>query len=328
MYSDKAAMNQEILDRRLHVTGHRTYSGFGVSAPASDFLFSYAGREVESATGLSYNRARFYDPAVGRFVSEDPIGFDAGDANLYRYVGNEPTSSTDPSGLVKLPPGVREVVNVGDVYEMVLKNGKRLKLRNGRFIDSCVTINMLDELTDVSKDTIKHLKHLEDTSGVALSIRYNAFGMPDFSGWFKKSVEIVNPAASNYADQAWKALRLKHRKLYDELWPKARDYVWHHAGGNEMQLVDKKLHQAFAHTGPQAIWKQLGGIGIVMVIPGYEAFREGRISDGCRNTGWGWLPHTWFSYAITGFWSGLYEWEKSEGDAFAERVREKYGTKH
>jgi hypothetical protein len=158
-------------------------------------------------------------------------------------VGNEATSSTDPSGLAKLPRGVLEVVNVGDVYEMVLKNGKRLKIRNGRFIDSCVTVNMLDELTGVSKDTIKYLKHLEDTSGVALSIRYNAFG-------------------------------------------------------------------------------------IVMVIPGYEAFQEGRISDGCRNTAWGWIPHTWFSYAITGFWSGLYEWEKSEGDAFAERVREKYGTKH
>jgi len=31
--------------------------------------------------------------------SQDPIGFDAGDANLYRYVGNHPTNATDPSGL-------------------------------------------------------------------------------------------------------------------------------------------------------------------------------------------------------------------------------------
>lgn len=40
-----------------------------------------------------------YDPRVGRFLSEDPIGFGAGDANLYRYVFNSPTNATDPSGL-------------------------------------------------------------------------------------------------------------------------------------------------------------------------------------------------------------------------------------
>ncbi|NQT12929.1 MAG: hypothetical protein HQ582_09275, partial [Planctomycetes bacterium] len=41
----------------------------------------------------------WYDPDVGRFVSEDPISFAAGDANLYRYVGNSPVIYVDPSGL-------------------------------------------------------------------------------------------------------------------------------------------------------------------------------------------------------------------------------------
>jgi hypothetical protein len=40
-----------------------------------------------------------YDPTIGRWTSQDPIGFEAGDANLYRYVGNGPTDGTDPSGL-------------------------------------------------------------------------------------------------------------------------------------------------------------------------------------------------------------------------------------
>jgi hypothetical protein len=43
-----------------------------------------------------------YDPTVGRFLEDDPIGFAAGDPNLYRYVGNSPTNKTDPSGL--MPP--------------------------------------------------------------------------------------------------------------------------------------------------------------------------------------------------------------------------------
>ena len=42
------------------------------------------------------------DPQVGRWVSEDPIGFAARDANLYRYVGNETTGYVDPHGLQEI----------------------------------------------------------------------------------------------------------------------------------------------------------------------------------------------------------------------------------
>lgn len=43
-----------------------------------------------------------YDPTIGRFITEDPIAFKGEDANLYRYVGNEPTNAFDPSGLYKI----------------------------------------------------------------------------------------------------------------------------------------------------------------------------------------------------------------------------------
>jgi RHS repeat-associated protein len=49
--------------------------------------------------GFYYMRARYYDPSVGRFISEDPIGFDGGDVNLMAYVQNNPVSFADPSGL-------------------------------------------------------------------------------------------------------------------------------------------------------------------------------------------------------------------------------------
>ncbi len=48
---------------------------------------------------LQYNRARWYAPEIGRWISEDPLGFVAGDANVGRYVGNDPTGASDPSGL-------------------------------------------------------------------------------------------------------------------------------------------------------------------------------------------------------------------------------------
>ena len=67
--------------------------------PAVDHLFGYTGRETDEESDLYYYRARYYDPTTGQFISEDPIGFEAGDANTRRYVGNSPTNATDPSGL-------------------------------------------------------------------------------------------------------------------------------------------------------------------------------------------------------------------------------------
>ena len=101
-------MNGSVRDVATHHTGndttslasHRVFNSFGVpQAPITDgFAYGYTGREYDAQTGLQYNRARWYDSEVGRFVSEDPLGLAAGDVNLSRYVFNDPTSNTDPSG--------------------------------------------------------------------------------------------------------------------------------------------------------------------------------------------------------------------------------------
>ena len=76
-----------------------SYDSFG-NATNSSFSsrYQFTGREFDSFTGLQFSRARFYDPGIGRFVSEDPIGFRGGDVNLYGYVWNNPIDKTDPSG--------------------------------------------------------------------------------------------------------------------------------------------------------------------------------------------------------------------------------------
>jgi len=61
--------------------------------------FGYIGRPIEEKTGLSDDRARWYDANTGRFINEDPTGFKGGDTNLFRYVGNDPLDRIDPSGL-------------------------------------------------------------------------------------------------------------------------------------------------------------------------------------------------------------------------------------
>ncbi|WP_175817950.1 RHS repeat-associated core domain-containing protein [Burkholderia diffusa] len=58
----------------------------------------FIGQHHDAESGLHYNRYRYYDPEVGRYVSKDPIGL-LGGYNLYVYVRNAPTMGTDPLGL-------------------------------------------------------------------------------------------------------------------------------------------------------------------------------------------------------------------------------------
>ncbi|HEX8520998.1 MAG TPA: RHS repeat-associated core domain-containing protein, partial [Tepidisphaeraceae bacterium] len=60
--------------------------------------FMYTGQEHDVETDLTYMNARYYDPAVGRFINQDPIGFKGGFNNLYSYVGNNTINATDPTG--------------------------------------------------------------------------------------------------------------------------------------------------------------------------------------------------------------------------------------
>jgi RHS repeat-associated protein len=78
----------------------------GLSADTGTIVrIQMAGREYDQETGLYYMRARYYDPKLGRFLSEDPLGL-AGGMNLYAYAGNDPINFYDPNGLEmkKAPP--------------------------------------------------------------------------------------------------------------------------------------------------------------------------------------------------------------------------------
>jgi RHS repeat-associated protein len=62
----------------------------------------YTGRELDLTTDLYYYRARYYDAFIGRFLSEDPIRFGAGEGDFYTYVSNNPVNYRDPSGKAKI----------------------------------------------------------------------------------------------------------------------------------------------------------------------------------------------------------------------------------
>jgi RHS repeat-associated protein len=100
--TDNQGTVRDVIDSNGVVLNHLTYDSYGQvtseTNPNVNFRYGYTGRERDEETGLDYYRTRYYDSLVGRFVSEDTIGFNGGDTNLYRYVANSPIRFTDPNG--------------------------------------------------------------------------------------------------------------------------------------------------------------------------------------------------------------------------------------
>jgi RHS repeat-associated protein len=99
LLSDALGSTVALADAAGVVGTSYTYEPYGKTSQtgsANANSQQFTGRENDGP--LYYYRARYYQPTFGRFVSEDPAGFAAGDPNLYRYVGGSPTNLTDPSG--------------------------------------------------------------------------------------------------------------------------------------------------------------------------------------------------------------------------------------
>jgi RHS repeat-associated protein len=77
----------------------RDASGSVIASSAISAPWLFTGRRFDKESGLYHYRARTYSAELGRFLQMDPIKFDAGDPNIYRYVGNDPVNGTDPWGL-------------------------------------------------------------------------------------------------------------------------------------------------------------------------------------------------------------------------------------
>ena len=115
------------------------------------------GQHYDEESGMHYNRYRYYDPALGRYISQDPIGLKGG-MNLYNYPLN-PVSKIDPQGLdvsealgpFVNSPGMQSAVSDAmfsepwymnaDTYEILntgLNDMERLKLKDSDQFFHCM----------------------------------------------------------------------------------------------------------------------------------------------------------------------------------------------
>ena len=106
--SDNLGSVRDIVSTTGSELDHVVYDSFGNIVTETDAAngdrFKFAGMQYDATTGQYYDHARWYGSEVGRFLTQDPEGFSAGDTDLYRYVRNAPIDLVDPSGEQQVVP--------------------------------------------------------------------------------------------------------------------------------------------------------------------------------------------------------------------------------
>jgi len=92
-----------LTDANGQIANRYDYDSYGQRQTVIESLplqpYGWKGREWIPGPNIYYNRARFYDPVLGRFMSQDPLGYEGGDWNFYSFAWSNPKNWNDPSGL-------------------------------------------------------------------------------------------------------------------------------------------------------------------------------------------------------------------------------------
>ena len=182
-----------LADDSGYVTRNYDYDPFGVqisyNAGADNNPYRYSGEYYDAESGYTYLRARYYDPAIGRFISEDPA-FDG--FNWYTYCENDPVNYHDPSGLGRVLiviglSGKGTQYNVGKSFAIAANTYKRAMQAKGHTVKKIRAKKIVKRAqksykeaykkykTNFSKNIVKKI-YKESAMGRLKNKMKNAFG--------------------------------------------------------------------------------------------------------------------------------------------------------
>jgi RHS repeat-associated protein len=144
---------------------------------------------VDPSGPRNYYRARYYDPKVGRFISEDPIGFNGG-MNFYAYVEDNPVNFVDPDGLLPFPWNLRTCKQKAVAFAAAIPKGANDKYKH------CLVSCQLDSDPECGPEVTgfiglgKEIRDLASQLPLPASIRPTPPGTPDW-GDIKADIQGV-----------------------------------------------------------------------------------------------------------------------------------------
>lgn len=162
------------------IVQHYVYSAFGkiiaikdkdgndvTDAPPVDNFYTFTGREYDNESGLYYFRARMYDPALGRFLTEDPHSGELINPLTFisRYVAllNNPLINLDPTGKDVVPPKLSDIQNS---FRMIA------------IFSPATYVMPFFQHGDYISNVFKNINSAGDFSGIGSSSAYNSFPQP------------------------------------------------------------------------------------------------------------------------------------------------------
>lgn len=129
------------------------YKPYGDSIEDQKDDVGYTGHKFDTDLGLSYMQARYYDPVIGRFYSNDPVGSTGHNSivhgfNRYAYANNNPYKYADPDGNSPISVLAKQTAKVG-IKQGIQNMGKRQMRRLGRYMSQGQRKEFMSDVTDV-----------------------------------------------------------------------------------------------------------------------------------------------------------------------------------
>ncbi len=200
-------------------SGQQHYRPYGSSIEGEVDDVGYTGHKFDTDLGLSYMQARYYDPVIGRFYSNDPVealehlnqgnihGF-----NRYAYANNNPYRYIDPNGSSPISVLAKQTLKVG-IKQGVRKMGQRQLRRLGRYMDKAG----LDK--NAFKDQVETILGGLDSSPLEIAFEFIPV-VGDIYGGAKFGKEVASvygkmqKLENEWVDKILKALPPKERKKF------------------------------------------------------------------------------------------------------------------